>query len=136
MGQIVSYNQVKANLTVFNYCKVQIIPKLMKELRSLIGYLNFFRLCVLGLSILLNPITEKLKKKEVIWSHNYSEAINRIVKKINEHQSLYIPSSNRTFELYTDASDQGISGILLQENRFCRIFSRKLKDTESRYSMV
>ncbi|XP_022872144.1 uncharacterized protein LOC111391212 [Olea europaea var. sylvestris] len=47
---------------------------------------------------------------------------------------IVLPDFEKPFEVHTDASDHAIRGILLREGHPITYESRKLKDTEQRYS--
>lgn len=44
------------------------------------------------------------------------------------------PDYTQEFNLHTDASDTGISGVLKQRNKIIGIYSKKLNEIEARYT--
>ena len=48
---------------------------------------------------------------------------------------LALPDHTRVFEVHTDASDFAIGGVLMQERHLIAFESRKLNDTEKRYTV-
>ena len=56
-------------------------------------------------------------------------------KAITEEPVLSLPDLNKPFELHTDASDFAIGGVLMQEGHPIAFESRKLNDTERRYTV-
>ena len=112
----------------FKLCKLNSIPKSKKDLRKLIGYLNFNRPYVKNLSGLLANV--------IAWSYEDQQILEKIAAVINENQALTIPKPDAEFGLFTDASDTGISGVLLQDGNLVRLFSRKLRDSVNDYIVV
>lgn len=55
---------------------------------------------------------------------------------IKRQTLLHFPNFTQPFELYTDASNLGISGILTQKEKLVGIFSRQLSDVQRRYTIV
>lgn len=47
---------------------------------------------------------------------------------------MHLPDFNLPFEVHTDALDKALRGMLVQEKHPIAFESRKLKDTEQRYS--
>lgn len=47
---------------------------------------------------------------------------------------LKLPDFSLPFEVHTDASDRAINGVLVQDGHLVAFESRKLEDTEQRYS--
>ena len=55
---------------------------------------------------------------------------------IEDQQTLQLPYFNSPFSLYTDESDKGIAGVLIQQNKIIRLYSSKLTNTQSLYTVV
>ena len=78
LGNKIEKNTVSADLKNFNTLEINSIPTTLKELRSLIGYVNYFREYVPRISKLLAPITEKLKSKYWNWTAYDSKIMKEI----------------------------------------------------------
>eukprot|EP00477_Mikrocytos_mackini_P002368 GAHX01002627.1.p1 GENE.GAHX01002627.1~~GAHX01002627.1.p1 ORF type:complete len:943 (-),score=146.49 GAHX01002627.1:47-2875(-) len=136
LGQIISLNSIKADLTNFKQNKLLKIPTTVKQLRSLIGYLNFFRPYVENLSSMISQLNEKLKSSNFIWREEDKNLVKKIESMILRNQELAIPDFSMPYRLFCDASDVGLSGILLHQDKIVRIFSKKLSSAEENYSIV
>ncbi|XP_047260179.1 uncharacterized protein LOC124893108 [Capsicum annuum] len=80
-------------------------PTKVPELRSFLGFANYYRRFILGYSDIASPLTDLLKKNRV-WEWN----------------------------MQTDAYDFAIGGVLTQEGHPIAFDSRKLNDAERRYT--
>ena len=68
LDHIVSNNKIKANLSTFDIFKINTEPRTQRELKGLIGYINFFRSYIKNRSSLLAPLVEKTKLEGFVWS--------------------------------------------------------------------
>ena len=116
---------------------VTIWQKNVKELQRVIGLINWFRPYVINLSTEIADITEKLKGNDIRkWSQADSDKIKHIVEKIKTSITLKHPDFNAIFYLYSDASDKGISSILIQQDGIVGIYSKKYSLAEKNYTIV
>ena len=124
LGRVISNGTEKADLSDFNSPKLEKEPSNRSQLRSIIGYINFFRPFIYQCSNLITPLTQKLKKTNghFKWNEEDRNVIKRVKEEIMRNQALLIPNSNEPYTLYTDASNQGISGVLTQKNKLVRLF--------------
>jgi hypothetical protein len=64
----------------------------------------------------MKPITELLKKgNKYVWSDTCDEAFKNLKKLLTTSHVLALPDSNKSFDVYCDASDNGLGGVLMQE---------------------
>ncbi len=136
LGQIISEGSMKADLTEFNKINLTNPSRNIRELRSLIGKLNYFRTYVRNFSELSLPLTDKIKMKNFEWAEKNKEVCNKIFEEISKNQELYIPDNFNSFYLSCDASERSCGGILEQNNKLVRIFSKKFKNNEKNLSIV
>ena len=59
IGHIISENKIKANINEFNSAKLHNNPTTLKQLRSLICFINFYWSHIRKFSTLLAPILDK-----------------------------------------------------------------------------
>ena len=70
------------------------------------------------------------------WDENHQEQAFELVKAtICQDVVLAYPDFSKPFEIYTDASATQLGSVITQENRPLAFFSRKLSDTQKRYSV-
>ncbi|KAH9670137.1 Endonuclease [Citrus sinensis] len=111
-------------------------PANVPKLRSFLGLVNYYRRFIKGYSAKAAPLTELLKKNRTWhWSKECQRAFGELKKAIFEQPILALPDHTKPFEVQTDASDFAIGGVLMQECHPIAFESRKLNDTERRYTV-
>ncbi|XP_072166473.1 uncharacterized protein [Diadema setosum] len=118
-------------------------PRTKRQLRSFLGLANYYRKFVPNFAALAVPLTDLTRKGEpnqVRWGEAQENAFKCLKGRIANAPILHLPDVDRTFFLRTDASENGIGAVLLQEfdgEKFPVAFaSKKLLDRERRYSTI
>jgi hypothetical protein len=77
----------------------------------------------------------QLLEKEVKfkWSPQYEEAFLTLKKLLTTAHVLAQPDIEKPFDMYCDASDTGIGGVLMQDGRAIAYASRQLRHHEEHY---
>ncbi|KAK3014866.1 LOW QUALITY PROTEIN: hypothetical protein RJ639_007967 [Escallonia herrerae] len=89
-----------------------------------------------GYSAKAAPLIDLLKKgKTLEWSKRCQTTFEGLKEVMTEEPILALPDHTKVFELQTDASDFAIGGVLMQEGHLIAFESRKLNDTERRYTV-
>ncbi|KAE8705397.1 cytochrome P450 78A7-like [Hibiscus syriacus] len=112
------------------------VPTKVTELRSFLGLANYYRCFFKGYSKISTPLTELLKKdKRWDWSSKCQSAFEELKLAMISEPVLVLPDHTKSFEVFTDASDVAIGGVLMQEGHPVAYESRKLNETERRYTV-
>ncbi|KAL5556914.1 hypothetical protein UlMin_039150 [Ulmus minor] len=136
-----SGHRIKDGKLMMDNAKVKAIqewepPTKVPELRSFLGLVNYYRRFIKSYSARAAPLTDLLKKnKSWEWTSECQASFDDLKKAISEEPVLCLPDHSKMFELHTDASDFAIGGVLMQEGRLIAYESRKLNDTERRYTV-
>jgi hypothetical protein len=102
--------------------------------RSFLGLAGYYRRFILNFSKISKPITELLKKDtKYVWSKDCDEAFNTLKKLLTTSSVLAQPDIAKPFNVYCDASDIGMGGVLMQEGRMISYSSGKLRRHEENY---
>jgi hypothetical protein len=78
----------------------------------------------------------KTKKKPWRWDSIHQQAFDKLKAAIAKETVLAYPDISKPFEIYTDASSTQLGAVITQDNRPIAFFSRKLSETQQRYSVT
>jgi hypothetical protein len=110
-------------------------PTNVTEVRSFMGLAGYYRRFVEGFSKMANLITElQKKKKKFVWTEKCAEAFRRLKELLTTALILKVPDMDAGFLVCTDASKEGLGGVLMQDGRVIAYISRKLRRHEENYA--
>jgi len=110
------------------------IPQNVGDVRSFHGLANFYRRFVPNFSSLASPLNELVKKDAPFcWTEKQEQAFKRLKAQLTNAPILALPNFAKTFELECDASEVGISVLLLQGGHPIAYFSEKLHGATLNY---
>jgi hypothetical protein len=118
-------------------------PTTKKGLRSILGFVSFYRKFVPNLAILTANLTDLLKKgvkEPLVFDNTQQDNFNKIKCVLASDPVLKLPDMEKTFVVRSDSSGSAVGAVLLQytgQLPFPVAYaSRKLSATESRLSTV
>ena len=113
-------------------------PTSKLELQSFLGLCNYLAIYIPSLSAVLQPLHELTKKDiDFQWNSQYDSLYQCAKDHIVENcQTLCYYDPDLPVLIETDASQSGLSAVLLQEGRPISFMSKALTDTQSRYSNI
>src|SRR5215469_3662378 len=95
------------------------IPTDVPELRSLLGFFNFFRHLIPNFSIIAHPLNILLKKNATfIWELEQQHAFESLKHELLKVRLLQFLNYQKSFIISTDASNVGIAGVIAQIDEF------------------
>ena len=90
-------------------------PTTVKEVRSFLGFANYYRRFVEGFSKIAGPLTDLTKAgSRFVWSEATQEAFGALKKKLSESPVLAIFDPKKPCVVITDASNYACGGVLKQ----------------------
>jgi hypothetical protein len=123
-----------------DYSKIETImtwptPRNVKEVRSFMGLAGYYRRFVERFSQISNPITH-LQRKGVKfeWTSECEKAFNELKHRLTTAPILKVPDMDKDFLVCTDASEEGLGAVLMQDEGVIAYASRKLKNHEINYA--
>ena len=111
-------------------------PTTLKELRSFLGMVQFYRDMWKQRSHILAPLTDLvgLGKKKIKWESKHQESFDRIKKVLAKETILNYPKFDRPFDIHTDASDRQLGAVISQDGKPLAFYSRKLSSAQRNYT--
>ena len=114
-------------------------PSNVKELRTFIGMVSYYRRFIKNFSELAAPLNNLTKKGvEFNWAPECAAAFSRLKELLCNKPITAFPDFTKQFRVYTDASEEGIGAILAQnqegKERIICCASRSINSSEKNYS--
>ena len=125
-------------------------PKSVKQLRTFLGMVQYYRDLWVKRSHLLAPLTDLIsdcghtkttrkrgtKKRPWYWTQKHQDAFEKVKETLARDVMLAYPTYGELFEIYTDASSLQLGAVITQKGRPLAFFSRKLSETQRKYSVT
>jgi hypothetical protein len=118
-------------------------PKTVKQVRSFLGMVNYFKDMWRHRSHLLAPLTDLTSNKDgtvrkkrgpIKWEKVHQEAFDKIKQAITDNVMLSFPDFNKPFEIHTDSSDIQLGSVIMQDHKPVAFYSRKLNPAQRNYT--
>jgi hypothetical protein len=128
------------------------VPTTQKQLRSVLGLLNYYRAFQPGYSTMAKPLTDLTSRKapvKLVWTDKEQQAFDKLKEELCKQSELYRPRIGSRFVIRTDASGIAVAACLSQPEvetgevnekgtgekpiAFC---SQKLNPTQARWSTI
>ncbi|WVZ84338.1 LOW QUALITY PROTEIN: hypothetical protein U9M48_031379 [Paspalum notatum var. saurae] len=105
-------------------------PETVTEIRSFLGLAGYYRRFIKDFSKIAKPMTSLTKKNaKFVWGPKCEEGFRELKKLLTTAPVLAQPDVTKPFDVYCDASGQGLGCVLMQEGRSC--MPRRYGDTIS-----
>jgi hypothetical protein len=112
-------------------------PKTVKQVRSFIGMINYYKDHIPRHSDLLTPLTALTKKgARFKWTAECQHSFNELKQLLTKQTVLAYPDFTIPFEIYTDASNKQIGSVIQQNGRPLAFYSCKLTNDQTRYTII
>eukprot|EP00253_Pinus_taeda_P012980 PITA_12980 len=110
-------------------------PKDVADIRSFMGLAGYYWRFVEGFSRVAYPITSLQKKGKVFkWTTDCQRSFEQLKHLLTTAPVLCVADPEKEYVVCTDASKEGVGGVLMQEGKVIAYESRKLKEHEQKYS--
>jgi hypothetical protein len=109
-------------------------PKNVPEMRTFLRLAGYYRRFIEGFSKIVKPLMFLLEKgKEFKWDDKCQACFEELKKKLTTAPVLIMPDIHKGFDVYCDASRQGLGCVLMQEGKVIAYSSRQLRKHEQNY---
>jgi hypothetical protein len=109
-------------------------PKNVGEIRSFLGLAGYYRRFIKNFSKIAKPMTELLEKeKKFECTKGCENSFQELKKRLVSAHVLCLPDLEKEFQVYCDASHQGLGSVLMQGGKVAAYASRQLKKHEVNY---
>jgi hypothetical protein len=116
LGHVISDEGIAVDLAKVEAIMEWPVPMNVTEVRSFMGLSGYYRWFVEGFSKIPNPIMELQKKnKKFVWTEECAEAFRWLKELLTIASILKVPDMDADFLVCTDASKEGLGGVLMQD---------------------
>lgn len=138
LGHVITPEGVKPNPSKLEAIEKFPLPKTVKEIKSFLGLIGYYRRFISNFARLVSPMTKCLKKGSTINTNDsdFLRAFHSCKELLMNAPILAYPDFEKPFKLTTDASNIAIGGVLAQSNRPIAFYSRTLNSAEKNYSTI
>nr|GEV67525.1 hypothetical protein [Tanacetum cinerariifolium] len=101
------------------------VPTTPQQVRAFLGLAGYYRRFIRGYATTADLLTNLLRKGEFKWGEP-NKAFEDLKVQLSTTPMLSLPNFEKIFIIETDAANEGIGAVLLQEGRLICYFSRRL----------
>jgi hypothetical protein len=92
----------------------------VSEIQSFLGLVGCYRRFIEGFCKIVKPLTLLLEKeKKFVWSEACQNSFDELRKRLTTAPVLVMPDIHKSFDIYCDASKQGLGCVLMQDVTAC-----------------
>jgi len=141
LGMIITENQIKMDPAKLEGIKDWPSPTTVKQVRSFLGFGNFYRKFIGHYANITRPLND-LTKKDLTW--NWTDACQEVFEKLKEEFQkvpvLLMPDSTKPFIIETDASKFATGAVIRQKDMNgdyhpCEYISHSFDATQQNYEI-
>jgi len=128
LGHVVSNEEVSVDLQKIEAMSNWPRTKNPTEVRSFLGLAGYYCRFVQNFSNIATPLTNLTKKATTYeWTEQCEKAFQELKKRLTSAPILALPSADKDFTVYSDATRSGLGCVLMQEGHVIAYASRQLK---------
>ena len=115
LGFIIGHGKIRMDPDKIKGLTEWPIPTKLKEVRSFLGFGNFYRRFIKNYSTIAAPL-HALQGKDIpfVWSDECNTAFNRLKEKFTSYPVLHLPNPDQPYQIEADASKYASGAVLTQ----------------------
>ena len=134
LGHVISENCISVDPTKVEAVNNWPRPTNVSEIRSFLGLAGYYRRFVEGFSKLASPLTQLTRKNvKFQWNENCEKSFEELKHRLVTAPILSIPSGSGGFIVYSDASNNGLGRVVMQNGKVVAYASKQVKEYEKKY---
>ena len=110
-------------------------PTSFIELRAFLGLTGYYRRFVKNYGVMTKPLTNLLRYKTFQWSPEAQIAFDKVKVAMTRAPILALPNFQATFTIETDACQDGIGAVLMQQGQPIAYLSKALGEKHKALSI-
>ncbi|KAL5832702.1 hypothetical protein ACOSQ3_016376 [Xanthoceras sorbifolium] len=126
LGHFLSENGVRVDARKIEAMVDWSLPKDVSALRGFLGLTGYYQRFIKHYGLVARLLTSMLKKDNFEWTEEARLAFEDLKMAMTQTPVLALPNFDKTFEVCTDASGEGIGAVLVQEKRPLAFISKAL----------
>jgi hypothetical protein len=109
-------------------------PTTASEIQSFLGLAGYYRRFINDFSKIAKPMMKLLEKNKTFeWTKECQDSFEELRKHLTLAPVWVLPDLTKKFDIFCDASRQGLGGVLMQEGQVVCYASRQLRKHEGNY---
>jgi hypothetical protein len=109
-------------------------PTTASEIQSFLGLAGYYHRFIKDFSKIAKPMTKLLEKNKAFdWTTECQASFEELRKRLTSALVLILPDLTKKFDIYCDASRQGLGCVLMQEGQVVCYASCQLRKHEENY---
>ncbi|XP_057965369.1 patellin-6-like [Malania oleifera] len=115
LGHLVSEHGIEVDRAKVELISQLPIPKIVRDIRSFLGHVIFYRRFIQNFSSIAKPLCSLLQNEtEFLWTDAYEQTFETLKKHLTIAPIIQPPRWDMSFEIMADASDFALGAILSQ----------------------
>jgi hypothetical protein len=109
-------------------------PTTASEIRSFLGLVGYYRRFIKDFSKIAKPVTKLLEKNKAFeWTTECQASFEELRKRLTSAPVLVLLDLTKKFDIYCNASSQGLGCVLMQEGQIVCYASHQLRKHDKNY---
>ena len=141
LGMVISHNLVSMDPMKLTGIKNWPTPTMIKQVRSFLGFGNYYQRFIKKFAHLARLLNNLLKKDAIFeWTKECQASFNLLKKQFSKEPILMMPDQTKPFQIETDASKYASGAILTQtdvngDRHPIAFLSKTFTETEQNYDV-